>query len=198
MDKIFREIKNAIEEEMRNAESGPPPGGGRPQGGRRAQEYADWLKEEQERLRGSQQSQQEVYQPEELEEVPVEMPAEARRPQGRERSQRPRGNRQQQSQGQGSRRQQHEQQSSKRQSQRSQGGERSTERPVERAQRQQQQERRRQPQRPRASEPTAARDYRNRIERQLKSPGGLRMAFLMREIVSKPVSLRDQDEHLIS
>lgn len=188
MDKIFREIKKAIEEEMRNAESGPPPGGGRPQGGRRAQEYSEWLKEEQKRLRGDQQ--QEVYQPEELQEVPVE---EARAPQARrpEQGGRPQrsGNSQKRDRSAGSRRQQHERQSREQQSQQSSG-----ERPAERAQRLEQQERRRQ----RGSEPKAARVYRNRIERQLKSPGGLRMAFLMREIVGKPVSLRDKDDHLIS
>jgi hypothetical protein len=195
MDKIFNEIKKAIEEEMRNAESGPPPGGGRPQGGRRAQEYADWLKEEQDRLRGG--PGQQVSQPEVLEEVPVEMPeAEERQSRRADRDGRRSGQSQQSGQrqqrdrqGQGSRRQQREQQS------RQQAGDQSQRQ--ERQQRQQR-DRRQQQQRQRVAQPQTAADMRHRIERQLKSPGGLRQAFLMREIVSKPVSLRDKDEHLIS
>lgn len=187
MDKIFREIKKAIEEEMRNAESGPPPGGGRSQagGGRRAQEYAEWLKEEQDRLRGG--GTQAPSRPEPMREMQVEQPPEeewdpqagtARRtPQQRDSQQPPR------------------EQSQQRQSQ--------PRRPDQQ-----------QPQRP--PRPTASRQSRHdrqtagayklhsaskmggQIERMLRSPNGLRQAFLLSEIVSKPVSLRDRDDHLIS
>jgi outer membrane biosynthesis protein TonB len=195
MDKIFQEIKKAIEEEMRNAEGGPPPGGGRSQagGGRRAQEYAEWLKEEQERLRGGRS--QAPTQPEPLQEVQVEQPPEEewvpqtrppRRPQQQESQQRP----------QQERRQQRSDRSERESRQRRQDGQQAR-------QRQTQQSRRERPQRPQRRERDAYRlrtasQMGSQIERLLRSPNGLRQAFLLREIVSKPVSLREPNDHLIS
>ncbi|TVR75913.1 MAG: hypothetical protein EA415_02320 [Sphaerobacteraceae bacterium] len=201
MDKIFQEIKKAIEEEMRNAESGPPPGGGRSQagGGQRAQEYADWLKQEQDRLRGGGSGQQSAP-PEQLEQVEVQQPRswssgdDRPRDSSGRRLQQPqsrdsRSRRSDQPQGQGSQRQQHENRAS------------------ERRQKQQQQQRTKQT--PKRAEPRPQRHQRDayelrtasamsgQIKRLLRSPNGLRQAFLLREIISKPVSLRSKDDHLV-
>lgn len=175
MDRIFKEIKKAIEEEMRNAEGAPPPGRQR-DGGRRAQEHAEWLKQEQERLRGGRRSDNlqeipvaarteqewETQTEQEWEQRPVRRPARERQPERRpERQEQP------------------QQREASTQYQRSEA----------RHQRQ------------------TAGAYRQRgggtqLHRQvhafLKSPRGLRQAFILREIVSKPVSLRDRDDHLIS
>ncbi len=199
MDKIFQEIKKAIEEEMRNAESGPPPGGGRSQagGGQRAQEYADWLKQEQDRLRGG--GSQQSAPPEPLEHVEVQPRAwssgddRPRDSTGRrlpqKQSSEPRARRSDQQQGQGSARQQHENRASER--------------------RQQQQQQQRTKQTPKRAEPRPQRHQRDayelrtasamsgQIKRLLRSPNGLRQAFLLREIISKPVSLRSKDDHLV-
>jgi hypothetical protein len=178
MDKIFREIKKAIEEEMRNAESGPPPGGGRTQGGgRRAQEYADWLKEEQDRLRGSGRAPEAQPRPVPIEDVQMEVPAPPQRVE-RDRPAQPQESRTPRS-GQGE-----------------------TQRP--RPQRRSNPQNRANARNQRRSD--AAYDQRGsggaatrrRIQSILRTNQGIKQAFLLREIVSKPVSLRDKDDHLIS
>lgn len=197
MDKIFREIKNAIEEEMRNAESGPPPGGGRSQagGGRRAQEYAEWLKDEQDRLRGggSPPSSRQSSQPPSLERVPVEkVPDEEWDPRANLPPQpEPRA---QPKMGQGSKRQQRENQPRRPEQPK-------TARPraePRRATQQQRSQRRHDRQTTDAYSLRTAGQMGKQINTQLRSRNGLRQAFLLREIISKPVSLRDKDDHLIS
>lgn len=196
MDKIFQEIKKAIEDEMRNAESGPPPGGGRSQagGGRRAQEYAEWLKEEQARLRGD--GGQPAPRPAPVENVQMEMPASAE----------PRRDRQQT---QGSSRQQHENRSQatrRPERQRSEGSSRQQHenRSAERRQQlQQRQQTRQQPRRePRqewdAYQLRSGSKMSGQIKRLLRSPNGLRQAIVLSEIVSKPVSMRNKDDRLFS
>lgn len=188
MDRIFGEIKKAIEEEMRNAESGPPPGGGRSQagGGRRAQEYADWLKEEQDRLRGG--GSQPASRPEPLEEVQMGVPAQPQSRSREPREDRPRsrvGHGQKlREQSEGSPRQQRENRSRREEPSRA-----STQRAQPRQQSSQSSS---------AYQPRTASPMGRQIERLLRSPNGLRQAFLLREIISKPVSLRDKDDHLIS
>jgi ribonuclease E len=198
MDKIFAEIKKAIEEEMRNAEGGPPPGGGRSQagGGRRAQEYAEWLKEEQERLRGGRP--QAPAQPEPLQEVQVEQPPEEewvpqtrppRRPHQQESQQRSQQERRE-------RRQQRADRPDRETRSHRQDGQQSRQRSAQQASRE------RAPRRERRERDAyrlrTASQMGSQIERLLRSPNGLRQAFLLREIVSKPVSLREPNDHLIS
>jgi hypothetical protein len=182
MDKIFQEIKKAIEEEMRNAESGPPPGGGRSQagGGRRAQEYAEWLKQEQDRLRGD--GGQPAARPAPIEDVQMEMPAQ---PEPRRERQQSQGSSRQRSEG--SSRQDHENRAAQRRQQQQQ-----------RQQPRQQASRRERRYERDAYQLRTASDMSRQIKRLLRSKNGLRQAFLMREIISKPVSLRDKDDHLIS
>lgn len=159
MQKIFDEIKKAIEEEMRNAEGQPPPSGQR-EGGRRAQEYSEWLKQEQERLRDGRQ-------PETLQEVPVGSvpPPEQQAPS-------------------------HEEQEW--------AGPRDRRDHSDEA---------RQPQQGSGSQRTGSdywqgsgggRQLQRQVHQLLRSPSGMRQAFLLREIVDKPVSMRDRDDHLIS
>ncbi len=195
MDKIFKEIKKAIEEEMRNAESGPSPGGSRPQGGRRAQEYAEWLKEEQTRLRGSGEQYSEPAGPE----VPSDY-AETQRPQRRprresredrqveerpsRRDRSPDQRRQQRSQERQQRRESYEEAKQRRELEVREDRPRSTQSTPRRE---------RQTQR----EPVRGAAMQSRIQRLLRSPNGLRQAFLLREVVSKPVSMREKDDHLI-
>lgn len=180
MNKIFQEIKKAIEEEMRNAEGRPPPGQQR-EGGRRAREYAEWLDEEQKRLRGETQTESQdgrEAEPggmteQEWEERKVRRPdperhLEAPRRESREASQR-------------------------------QSRESTPRRPASSTQ-YERSEARHQRETDDAYRYAHGRGsyLKGQVHGLLRSPQGLRQAFILREIVSKPVSLRDKDDHLLT
>lgn len=178
MDKIFREIKKAIEEEMRNAERGPAPTGAPPrQGGQRAREYADWLKEEQERLRGNQPV--ETAEPREnvrREDVRMEVPTwEDQLEQSRQNDEERRIRRLQE------RRQTREPSQEQRQSTQYGRAEARHQRRTDTAYQ---------------TDGKRRSALKRQVHRLLQSPNGMRQAFVLREIVSKPVSLRNQDDHL--
>jgi hypothetical protein len=185
MDRIFNEIKKAIEEEMRNAEAGPSPSGQRQQaGGRRAQEYAEWLKEEQDRLRGDRN-----VQPIEGQTISYDDDWEQQKQEREEAARQRRDERRQQRSGSQQRREDRQQRVDRRQQptrQQPQQQQRSAHSASERRARSAYDQR------------SSGAAVRRRVQRMLSTNQGLRQAFLMREIVGKPLSLRDRDDHLIS
>jgi hypothetical protein len=185
MDKIFAEIKRAIEEEMANQEVNRPGGGPRPSGpsGRDAERYQAWLREEQDRLRGA--------RTEPVPEVEV-------------REERPRDGRQRRQPQDGRERDRARQRRQERPRQREEreGREAQELAPVERRDRatlHDRSEARHERRLRSAYEQRGGRTVvRSEISESSRSRQGIRKAFLLREIVGRPVSLRSQDEHLIS
>ena len=194
MDKIFSEIKKAIEEEMGRQE-GRPTSPRQPRG-RDMSQYEEWLHQEQERLRGSGQPAQDGesardgghqgdrYATRGSEEQWVDSSA-----------QRPRRDRQHR----------HDDgQRSDSQRAKPRDGDVLDEVPVRKAepQRRSTQHQRSEARHERQSrgaylERTRASELRNEITAMLQAPTGLRKAILLSEIVGRPVSMRRQDEHLI-
>jgi hypothetical protein len=167
VDRIFNEIKRAIEEEMARQETGRPgaPPRASSSGGRSPRQYETWLREEQERLRGGTAT-EEVIEPE---------------IQGREERRRER-----------------------QRSRRSQDGRdrRSPQPPQERRESTSRHDRSEARHRRRSDDAYAGRRGRSSamssIARLLRTRDGVRSAIVMSEIIGRPVSLRRQDEHLIS
>jgi hypothetical protein len=181
MDKIFREIKQAIEEEMARQE-GRPSGGSRPPQSRDMSQYETWLQQEQDRLRGSgAPSELEERQVESLYTVVEERPRRARDRQDRDQRRRERQER--------------------RDRDTTQAAERASQVQPERTERttQHQRSEARHERRARSAYERRGRtDLATSLSRMLRSRRGMQQAFLLSEVVRKPVSLRSQDHHLIS
>lgn len=171
MDRIFGEIKRAIEEEMANQEAGRRGGSPRPSGpsGRDAERYEAWLQQEQDRLRGAPSTDE------------VQEPAWDERPRdGRERRRSQDGQERQRS-----RQRREEPIAEVRQRERLSQHDRSEARHQRRSDSVYDQR-------------GGMSDARRLLAGDLRSRNGVRKAILLSEIIGKPVAMRSQDEHLIS
>jgi hypothetical protein len=178
MDKIFREIKQAIEEEMARQE-GRPVGGSPSTQGRDASRYERWLEEEQERLRGSGQSTRDT-QPQGIEDITVlDAPRIPR---------------------EGSRREQRQRDKITRAAEAAEAAQKARTESLQRSTRHERAEVRHQ-QRTDAGydqRRTGRSAFSTGIWQMLRTRRGLQQAILLGDILGKPVSLRRPDDHLIS